>query len=187
MKNIYVALIHHPVVRNGTVVTSSITNMDIHDISRIAATYNIGGYYIVHPDEKMSSIAKKLIEHWVYGEGKDKNPDRYEALKTVTIVSDIQSAKKEILKKTGVNPLTVGTTALKKEKSVPLSSLVKHKKTPLLILFGTAGGIEDKLLNSLDILLDPIDALTGYNHLSVRSAVSIFIDRLYMSDYYQSP
>lgn len=185
MKNIYIALIHHPVKRNGSVITSSITNMDMHDISRITATYGLGGYYVVHPDEKMRSIALKLTEYWTKGDGKDQNRDRYEALKNLQIVPDIETVQADILKKTGMNAVSVGTTAIKKEESKPLSSLSGHKNKPLLILFGTAGGIDDKLLDSLDIILNPIDVGSGYNHLSVRSAVSIFIDRLYISDYYE--
>ncbi|HQI04355.1 MAG TPA: RNA methyltransferase, partial [bacterium] len=29
MKHFYVALIHHPVIREGSVITSSVTNLDI--------------------------------------------------------------------------------------------------------------------------------------------------------------
>jgi tRNA (guanine37-N1)-methyltransferase len=184
LKNIYLALIHHPVTRKGSIITSSITNMDMHDISRIAATYGLGGYYVVHPDEKMRSIAEKLAGHWTEGEGKIQNNDRYLALCNLKIVSSLEAVKADIHEKTGAEIITVGTTAKKKEKSQPLSHLLKHKKDTLLILFGTAGGIEDNFLDSLDIILEPIETGSGYNHLSVRSAVSIFIDRLYMADYY---
>lgn len=182
MNKIYIALIHHPVIRNGSVITSSITNLDIHDISRVCATYGLGGYFIIHPDEKMRNIAKKLAGHWSEGEGKKSNPDRHEALKKLKIVETVDRAVKIISEKEKQTPLLVGTTARKKENSVPLEHMKKEKNKPLLILFGTAGGIDDNYLDSLDFILEPIDVGTDYNHLSVRSAVSIFIDRLYCAE-----
>ena len=182
MKRFYIALIHYPVLREGSVITSSITNLDIHDISRICATYGLGGYFIVHPDEKMRSIARKLAGHWIEGEGKNQNPDRHEAMKVLKIVKDIDEAVESIVSVQKQIPLIVGTTARKKENSVSVSHLKKKKNEPILILFGTAGGIDDKYLESLDLILEPIEVGSGYNHLSVRSAVSIFVDRLHHAE-----
>lgn len=179
MKNFYIALIHYPVTREGSVITSSVTNLDMHDISRVCATYGMGGYFIVHPDEKMRSIAGKLSGHWLEGEGKVHNPDRHEALKVLKIVENIDQAVAHIKSVEKQSPIIVGTTARKKKNSVTISQVKKEKNKPVLILFGTAGGIEDNYLESLDYVLEPIDVGSGYNHLSVRSAVSIFIDRLH--------
>jgi hypothetical protein len=182
MKNFYIGLIHSPVLRNGAAITSSITNLDLHDIARVCATYGLGGYFVIHPDEKMRSIATQLASHWTQGEGKTYNPDRFKALQVMKIVSSLDEARKEIELRTGQIPVTVGTTARKKENFITIKALKKEKNRPVLILFGTAGGMEDNFLNSLDFLLEPIDIGTGYNHLSVRSAVSIFIDRLSLTD-----
>lgn len=182
VKNIFIALIHYPVLRDGSVITSSLTNLDMHDIARVSATYGLGGYFIVHPDEKMRSIARKLAGHWVTGEGKEQNPDRSKALEILHITNSLEETVQFITGITGFRPLIIGTSARKKEKTVTVSNIKNKKNVPLLILFGTAGGIEDNLLDSLDFCLEPIDTGSGYNHLSVRSAVSIFIDRLYMCD-----
>ena len=182
MKNFYIGLIHSPVLRNGAAITSSITNLDLHDIARVCATYDLGGYFVIHPDEKMRAIATQLASHWTQGEGKEYNPDRFKALQVLKIVPSLDDAKKAIEEQWGEKPVTVGTTARKKEKFITIGELKKEKNKPVLILFGTAGGMEDNFLNSLDFLLEPIDIKTGYNHLSVRSAVSIFIDRLSLSD-----
>ncbi|MBQ4437345.1 RNA methyltransferase [bacterium] len=182
MKNFYIGLIHSPVLRNGAAITSSITNLDLHDIARVCATYDLGGYFVIHPDEKMRSIASQLASHWTQGEGKTYNPDRFKALQVLKIVPSLDEAKKEIEEKWKIKPVTIGTTARKKEKSITIRELKEEKNKPVLILFGTAGGMEDNFLNSLDFLLEPIDLGTGYNHLSVRSAVSIFIDRLSRTD-----
>lgn len=178
MKNIFVGLIHNPVLRNGSVITSSITNMDLHDIARVTATYDLGGYFVIHPDPQMRRIAESLKSHWTTGSGKDYNRDRFSALLSMDIVASLDDAKAEIERRTGQKPAVVGTTARKKEKTVSIQTLKKLAENPLLILFGTAGGMADNFLDSLDFLLEPIDIGTGYNHLSVRSAVSIFIDRI---------
>ncbi|MGI6393926.1 MAG: RNA methyltransferase [bacterium] len=182
MKNFYIALIHHPVTRNGNTITSSIANLDIHDISRVSLTYGLGGYFIVHPDEKMRHIANSLVKHWVEGAGKEYNADRFQAVKSLKIVSSLEEVTNEIIATEKKKPLIAGTTARKKENSVSVKELKKHKNNPILLLFGTAGGIEDNFLNSLDFILEPIGVEGGYNHLSVRSAVSIFIDRLYSAE-----
>ena len=50
MENLYVALIHHPVVnKNGMIIGSAVTNMDLHDIARAGRTFGVRGYYVVTP------------------------------------------------------------------------------------------------------------------------------------------
>ena len=50
---------------------------------------------------------------------------------------------------------------------------------PWLILFGTGSGLTDGVLEQCDHLLDPIEGAGEYNHLSVRGAVAIILDRLF--------
>lgn len=53
MSCIYLALAHHPVAnKSGETVTTSLTNLDIHDIARAAETYGVREYHIVHPDDR---------------------------------------------------------------------------------------------------------------------------------------
>jgi len=51
---------------------------------------------------------------------------------------------------------------------------------PVLILFGTGWGLTPPLVTGADLRLSPIQAgaPTGYNHLSVRAACAITLDRL---------
>ena len=49
----------------------------------------------------------------------------------------------------------------------------------LLVLFGTGWGLEDALIESCDGVLNPIRGADEYNHLSVRSAAAIILDRLF--------
>jgi len=42
LDKIYTALIHYPVLgRDGRIITTAVTNLDIHDIARSSRTYNI--------------------------------------------------------------------------------------------------------------------------------------------------
>ena len=50
MTRLAIALVHHPVLdKNGQIVTTAVTNMDIHDIARSAATYGVRRFYVVTP------------------------------------------------------------------------------------------------------------------------------------------
>jgi hypothetical protein len=48
----------------------------------------------------------------------------------------------------------------------------------LVLLFGTAWGLADEILEAADHRLAPINGKGAYNHLAVRSAVAIILDRL---------
>jgi len=50
--------------------------------------------------------------------------------------------------------------------------------TPVLLAFGTAWGLTDDFMAAADHILEPLAGKGTYNHLSVRSAVSILLDRL---------
>ena len=56
---LYIALVHYP-IRNkrGEVVTTSVTNLDIHDIARTARTYNYKKYFIVTPVKKQHDLVQ---------------------------------------------------------------------------------------------------------------------------------
>jgi hypothetical protein len=49
---------------------------------------------------------------------------------------------------------------------------------PFLLVFGTAWGLTREFIEAADYVLAPIMGATGYNHLSVRSAAAIVLDRL---------
>ena len=43
--DLYLALLHHPVYdKNGAVVTTAVTNLDVHDIGRLARTFEAVSY-----------------------------------------------------------------------------------------------------------------------------------------------
>ena len=48
-------------------MTSSITSLDIHDISRSARTYGVSKYFIVHPSEIQRKFVERVVNHFVIG------------------------------------------------------------------------------------------------------------------------
>ena len=48
---------------------------------------------------------------------------------------------------------------------------------PVLFIFGTGRGLTQERLMASDFLLKPVKSFSDYNHLSVRSAVAIVLDR----------
>ena len=48
----------------------------------------------------------------------------------------------------------------------------------MLLVFGTAWGLEKNLTRNADHALEPIEGNSGFNHLPVRGAVAIILDRL---------
>ena len=49
---------------------------------------------------------------------------------------------------------------------------------PFLILFGTGWGLADDIIDSADYVLKPLKGFVKFNHLSVRSAAAVILDRL---------
>lgn len=185
----YVALVHHPVYdRNRRVVTTAITNLDIHDIARSARTFGLAGYFIVTPVAAQRDLAARILGHWHDTDAEDapRNEFRREALLAVAVLADVDAARAEIARREGELPLVVVTSArpLRVGGEAPLEApaLVAHAaamRRPLLILLGTGWGLADSVLDRVDHSLAPIYGHTTYNHLSVRSAAAILLDRLF--------
>ena len=178
-RNLYLALVHYPVVNKfGQQVATSLTNLDIHDMSRVSRSYNLGGYYIVTPIEDQQDLARTLLDHWLKGPGKAANPDRGEALSMAEVVPGLEQAVEEISLRTGQEPVLVATSA-KAEGGMSYSSLRKIlEDRAVLLVLGTAHGLAPSIMNKCSHTLRPIRFLGDYNHLPVRSAAAISVDRL---------
>ncbi len=180
--DVSLALVHHPVVdKNGAIITSSITTLDLHDIARTSRTYGVTRFYAAHPVKMMRRIAEKVCEHWESGFGLHYNPNRKDALTTLSIVSDLDDIIIDIEQRTGKLPKLIATSAKRDERNVSFAELrarLRVTEVPHLILFGTGWGLHREILDRADYLLEPIVGPTDYNHLSVRAAVAIIIDRL---------
>lgn len=187
MERVSLALLHYPVRQGGRTITSSITNFDIHDLARLAATYDLGAFYLVHPDEGMRSLATEFVSHWFDGAGRLFNPDRTTALEKLRIVRTLDDAIAEVERCHGERPFLLATSAARRPKTLSWDRVARLGERPLLVLFGTADGISEELDDIIDGYAEPIDPGTGYNHLSVRSAASIFVDRLHACKYKPLP
>lgn len=163
------------------VIATAVTNFDIHDISRTACTYGVRNYYLIHPLEVQAAIIKKVTDYWQTGYGSVYNPDRNEALKIVRYQPSIESAIRDIEQQEGVAPLTVTTDARIYPNTVKFSFMRKLLMTgdrPIFLLLGTGFGLDNETMKKFDYILEPIWGPTEYNHLCVRSAAAIMLDRL---------
>ncbi len=180
-----IALLHFPVYdKNRQVVTTAVTNLDIHDIARAARTFGADRYYIVTPVAEQQKLVQKVTDHWQSGWGSTYNPKRKQALDIVQIVPSLKAAVEDITARSGRVPKIVVTGASERSASLSLSDrelseLVSNGDQPFLLLFGTGWGMTEEVFDSADFVLEPIKGFDDYNHLSVRSAVSIYLDRLF--------
>ena len=176
------ALLHYPVYdKNGQVVTTAVTNMDIHDIARSARTYGVKRFYVVTPVKALQKLALKIITHWEEGYGSQYNQTRKEALALVRLKDTLDDVILELEQEYGSKPQLVVTSARPGGKRTPFTELREmliRDVQPFLLLLGTGWGLTETVLAQSDCLLEPIDGGTDYNHLSVRSAAAIILDRL---------
>jgi hypothetical protein len=182
MADIYLALLHHPVYdKTHKVVTTAVTNMDIHDIARSACTFGVKRYFVVTPVRTLQALAEKIIDHWQYGYGSTYNETRKDALALVTITSDLEEAVNLIIQETGTRPRLVATSARAQGRCVTFAAMrrqVTQAGPPLLLLLGTGWGLTEDILEQAEEILEPIQGISSYNHLSVRAAAAILLDRL---------
>ncbi|MCK4650549.1 tRNA (guanosine(37)-N1)-methyltransferase TrmD [Candidatus Babeliales bacterium] len=182
--NHYVALMHTQVlVQDGVVGNSSIASLDIHDIARSCATYDVKNYFIVTPLKDQQNILNSFLQFWRSDEGKEYNLSRYQAIEKVVPSLSLSVVMDYIKKKEDADPIIISTSARFKDfenkKWIDFFSQgrIFKKNRPVLILFGTGQGLCDQIIEKSDFLLQPVIGLTNYNHLSVRSAASIVLDR----------
>ncbi|AAS95316.1 tRNA (guanosine(37)-N1)-methyltransferase TrmD [Nitratidesulfovibrio vulgaris] len=178
-RNLYCALVHYPVVlKEKNSGATSLTNLDIHDIGRSSCTYGLGGFYVTTPLEDQRRLLDTLLRHWTLGPGSRSNPDRAEALGRIKGVDDVRAAIEDIARRTGQVPYVVGTSAKGAGNATPASVRAMLEERPVLLVFGTGHGLAPEVLEGCDAILRPLRWMDGYNHLSVRAAAAIIMDRL---------
>lgn len=176
-----VVLLHDDMVnKQGERVTTSLTMIDSHDIARSCATYGVKRYYIAHSSAYLRSLARTLQEHWKSGFGSTYNPNRQTAISITSTVSSLDDAIADIEQRTGALPRLVATSAKDGPDRISCESFrtTIQDGFPTLLMLGTGSGMSDSLLERAPVFLAPINGPTPYNHLSVRSACAILLDRL---------
>ncbi|MGE0871220.1 MAG: tRNA (guanosine(37)-N1)-methyltransferase TrmD [Kofleriaceae bacterium] len=189
----HLALVHHPVVdRTGQIVTSSLTNFDIHDLARSTMTYGLAAYHIVTPVTSQREKAEHIARLWLDDEtnAPARTPpasgSRANALALIRTAPSIEVVIEELTSSYGATPLVVATSArhesfpaaLRRSPSELLAEAASYQG-PVLIMLGTGWGLADSKIPAVSRVLAPIEGSSDWNHLSVRSAGAILLDRLF--------
>ncbi len=173
---------HHPVRnKNGETIASAVTNLDLHDISRAAKTYGVKGFYVVTPFADQQAIAEKIVSHWTDGYGGVYNPERKAALELVRIRESFACVVEEIRRDHPLGVQVVVTSASDKKDALRFEDfrrLLTENRSAYLLVFGTGWGLTEEFIQAADFILEPIRGGFAYNHLSVRSAAAIILDRV---------
>ena len=112
MAPVYIGLIHYPIYnKHMEIVTTALTNYDLHDIARTAKTYNVKRYFIVHPVEAQREMALRIMNHWKTGGGVAYNPNRKEAFEETELVPTLDDVLQWIENEEGEKPIIVTTDA----------------------------------------------------------------------------
>lgn len=182
MAALFVALIHYPVAdRNGRIVTSAITSLDLHDIARSARTYGVSAFFVVHPVAGQREFAARVIDHWKSGYGRQFDSRRREALELIRVVTNLDEAIVEAERSAGAQPAIVYTSARASGGigyAEMRARIERSDSPPVMLLFGTGFGLAPAMLERADLALAPVLGPGEYNHLSVRAAAGIILDRL---------
>jgi hypothetical protein len=180
MGSVSLAIIHYPVLdKKSDIVSTSINNLEIHDMARSCMTFGVDLCYIVTPLDRQREIAEQLIDHWKVGYGRRYNPDRAVALEKVRIVKSLALLMEGFK---GQGPVLIGTSSRRRATSIgygELSSQMHNDSRQYLLLFGTGWGLPPEIVNSCEKTLLPITGPGEYNHLSLRVAIGIILDRLF--------
>jgi len=187
MPNIYIGLMHFPVYNKaGETITSGITNLDIHDISRSAMTFDVKKFYLIHPNERQREIFERILSFWKTEIAAFYNCHRVEALSVICFSRSLIDTVNMIKYQEKNDPIIISTTAKLREKQISFDfarKLIYDTERPVLLLFGTGNGLHEEIHMQADYVLMPVRAKAKYNHLSVRSAIAIVMDRLLSDEY----
>jgi len=179
---LYIGLVHYPVYnKNYQRIASAVTTFDLHDLSRLARTYDVRQYFVITPLDDQKELVERVQRHWTEGWGAEYNQNRKEAIELVSVSPSLEKAADSIADLEGEVPLLVATDASKqKERSISYEKAreIIRQERVVFLLFGTAWGLDKTVLDHVDYILDPITGRTGYQHLSVRAAAAIIMDRL---------
>ncbi|MDW7709602.1 MAG: RNA methyltransferase [Deferrisomatales bacterium] len=181
-ERVSLALVHHPTLdRRGAVVATAVTTLDLHDFARLGRTYGLGPVYAATPLDGQRSLVARLLGHWVGGRGGELNPGRREALESLRVVGSLPEAARDLEMRWGEPPVLLGTSAREGPDRLGFRqarALLRDGGQPALLVFGTGWGLAPEAVAACRWVLEPVRGAGGYNHLSVRSAASIVVDRL---------
>lgn len=174
---VHLCLVHHPVVnRNDERITSVVDEFDFFDACRLGQTYRVAQLLIVNPVPAQRDLTRRLIAHGA-SPSRHGERGRFERARWVPTLDD---AIDQVASVEGRRPTVIATTARAWPDAVGYDEVRRRidAREPILLLVGKAWGLHDEVLQEADRVLEPIRGPDPYNHLSVRSAMAIMIDRL---------
>jgi len=172
----------HVLDRTGKEVVTAVTTIDVHDIARTCKTYGVAGYYLLHPNPVMHDLVGQVVRHWDTGVGGVTNPYRKEAFSLLHLVYDMEEALADMTEAAGARPFMLATTARQTPGALSVEEVKKkvYKSMPLCIILGSGWGLTPRFLEErCDAVLGAVRPQAPYNHLSVRAAAAIVLDRFF--------
>ena len=93
----YIGLVHGPIrAKDGKEITTSVTNLDIHDIARSARTFGFKRYFLITPIKNQQAMVNKILGFWETDSGLIYNPDRKNSLAEAQVIDSIELACQQI-------------------------------------------------------------------------------------------
>jgi hypothetical protein len=179
---LFVALLHFPVYNKAReIVATSLTTLNLHDLGRLTVTYGAAGCYVVTPLQRQRALAHQMLAHWTQGYGATYNPTRATALQDMQVVEHLAAVEQDIVQRCGVAPKMIATDARPFPQCMAYTALrqiIWQQREVFLLLLGTGWGLAEEVITRCEYILAPIYGLTSYNHLPVRVAAGIMLDRL---------
>ena len=180
--SLHVALLHDGMVdKTGKSVTTSVTLIDVHDISRSCRSYGVNSFFVAHSSQSMRALVRTVKTHWDGEFGASYNPNRQDALGVLSIATSLDEVIARIEIETGRFPKIIATSARDGDDRISYSDMKETIATTAesyLLVFGTGWGMGPDLMALASYTLKPIYGPSDYNHLSVRAACAIILDRL---------
>lgn len=202
----YVVLLHSPMLnKSGDEVCTAVTNLDLHDIARSCRTYGVQKYFVVNPEPEQERLVARILGHWHENVSKVYHPARAEALSGIQFSKTFQEVLETVSNENaGQKPFVVMPDARDLRNRFPgqipsgwqnpvwtyedlrerlindtLYDAAVSARPPLVIVFGTGWGIAPSFFSCVDQPLAPLQSNKPYNHLSVRGAAAIVLDRIF--------
>ena len=137
---------------------------------------------------EQKALVERIIGHWNAPKTQARHPDRFEALSRTQMVHSFEDVKTDLNTRYKGMPLEVAMPDARPLPNQLDYAQVRRKwdseaqSGVKIIVLGTGWGIAPEFFPEVHTFLAPIYGplgREGYNHLSVRAAAAIILDRLF--------
>lgn len=176
--SVSVALVHHPVKnRVGEVISATTDEFDFFDGARLTLVYPVRRFVVIQPTLSQQALVRRLLDHGLRAE---RDVGSRGCFDHAMLVGSLPAAVELIEAEDGVRPTVVVTTAVSADGALSFPQVRERVDAGehVLIVFGKAWGLADEVMEFADVRLAPVSGGTGFDHLPVRAAMAIVLDRL---------